>query len=62
MNNYKGYELAEYAGDYLEEIPGYVVLPVNPIEQPEEMFYGLFKFAGVIPYRSNEAKERGLEK
>ena len=61
-NNYRGYELAEYAGDYVEEIEGYLVLPVIPIGKPDELFYGLFKFAGVIPYRSNEAKQKGLEK
>ena len=44
MNNYNGYELDEYAGDYLEEIEGYLVVPVRPIEKPGEMFYGLFKF------------------
>lgn len=62
MNNYMGYELAEYAGDYLEEIEGYLVVPVRPVEKPGEMFYGLFKFAGAIPWCSEEAKQKGLEK
>ena len=62
MNNYKGYELAEYAGDYVEEIDGYLVIPVTPVGKPKEMFYGLFKFTGVITYCSNEAKQKGLEK
>ena len=62
MNNYNGYVLAKYAGDYLlEDNENHVVLPLNPANNDKEEFYGIFALVKVIPYGSKEAKELNID-